>query len=64
MDTVFRKSSKCDNSSGNCVEVAMNHAGAVAVRDSASPTGGLLLFTVESWKEFVAGVKNDEFDVV
>lgn len=63
MDSVFRKSSKCDNSSGNCVEVAINHAGAVAVRDSASPSGELLLFTVDSWRDFLAGAKNGEFDV-
>lgn len=58
---VWRRASKCDNSSGNCVEVA-DLGGATAVRDSKNTDGAVLVYTRAEWISFVQGVKNNEFD--
>jgi hypothetical protein len=57
----WRKSTR-SGSSGNCVEVADNLPGVVAVRDSKDRTGPVLTFTPGEWKAFVGGVKDGEFD--
>lgn len=56
----FRVSSFC--SSGGCVEVAFLHDGGVAIRDSKSPEQAALVYSVAEWRDFVAGIKNGEFD--
>jgi hypothetical protein len=38
---------------GNCVEVARNMPGQVAVRDSKNPDGTPLVVSREAWKRFV-----------
>ena len=45
-----------------CVEVAANLPGAVAVRDSKDPDGAKLLFTPAGWRSFVSGIKVGDFD--
>jgi hypothetical protein len=60
---VWRKSSYSSGNGGNCVEVARNLPGAVAVRDSKNPDGPKLIFTPDEWHAFVAGVKDGEFDL-
>ena len=50
----WRKSTR-SGSSGNCVEVADNLPGVVAVRDSKDKTGPVLTFTPGEWKAFVGG---------
>ncbi|MCU7729102.1 DUF397 domain-containing protein [Actinoplanes sp. KI2] len=57
----WRKSTR-SGSSGNCVEVADNLPGVVAVRDSKDRTGPVLTFTPDEWKAFVGAVKDGEFD--
>jgi hypothetical protein len=61
-DAIFRKSSR-SGQTGNCVEVADNLPGVVAVRDTKDRNGGTLLFTPEEWAAFVGGVKDGEFDL-
>ena len=51
----WRKSSH-SNPSGNCLEAA-ELAGGVAVRDSRSPDGPVLVFTSALWDAFLRGVK-------
>ncbi|MDT4994746.1 MAG: hypothetical protein QOC94_3260 [Actinoplanes sp.] len=59
----WRKSTR-SSSSGNCVEVATNLSGAVAVRDTKDKgTGPVLLFTPAEWEAFTAGVKDNEFNL-
>ncbi|MET8084740.1 DUF397 domain-containing protein [Micromonospora sp. NPDC005197] len=56
----WRKSSRSNGSGGNCVEVAENLSGVVAVRDSKDPAGPVLVFEPEAWRAFVglgAGVR-------
>lgn len=53
---IWRKSARSNNG-GNCVEVARNLTGIVAVRDSKDPEGPALIFTPADWEAFTAGVK-------
>ncbi|MFI6796667.1 DUF397 domain-containing protein [Streptosporangium canum] len=59
---VWRKSSRSGDNGGQCVEVADNLPGVVAVRDSKDPDGPKLLFTPAEWRSFVGGVKAGGFD--
>lgn len=52
----WRKSSYSGSNAGNCVEVAQL-PGIVAVRDSKDPEGGALIFPPDTWRGFVAGLK-------
>ena len=60
---VWRKSSYSSGNGGNCVEVAPNLPGAVAVRDSKDPDGPKLIFTPDEWEMFAAGIRGGEFDL-
>ncbi len=42
---------------GNCVEVARNLPGLVAIRDSKQPDGPNLLVSPETWRVFIRGVR-------
>jgi hypothetical protein len=42
---------------GNCVEVARNLPGVVAVRDSKDPDGPVLVVTRKGWEEFLSALK-------
>lgn len=59
---VWRKSTR-SGSTGDCVEVADNLPGLVAVRDSKDPAGPALVFSPFEWSAFVGGVKDGEFDL-
>jgi hypothetical protein len=52
----WRKSSY-SSQSGNCVEVARNLSGLVAVRDSKAPDVAKLLVPMEAWRAFLVGVR-------
>ena len=47
----FRKSSY-STVNGDCVEVAVNVPGTIAVRDSKHPEGPVLRFTPTAWRAF------------
>jgi hypothetical protein len=57
----WRKSSFCDNSSGNCVEVR-SVGGAFAIRDTKDPEGAVLVFGATEWAAFTNGIRAGEFD--
>ena len=59
----WRKSSWSGGNAGDCVEVARNLPGAVAVRDSKDPDGPKLTFAPDEWVAFTAGIKTGEFDL-
>jgi Domain of unknown function (DUF397) len=59
----WRKSSYSGNGGGNCVEVANNLPGIVAVRDSKDRGGPNLAVSGNAWSEFVQGIKHGEFDL-
>ena len=54
----WRKSSYSGTNGGNCVEVARNLPGLVAVRDSKDAAGPALVFTSADWEAFTAGLKD------
>ncbi|MEV5408941.1 DUF397 domain-containing protein [Thermopolyspora sp. NPDC052614] len=56
-NALWRKSSYSGGSGGDCVEVATNLPGIVAVRDSKNPTGPALVFTSAEWNAFLDGVR-------
>ncbi|MEU6208217.1 DUF397 domain-containing protein [Micromonospora musae] len=51
---VWRKSTRSGDNGGDCVEVATNLSGIVAVRDSKNPEGPTLTFDPAAWGRFVA----------
>ena len=55
----YAKWQKSSHSSqdGNCVEVARNLPGLVAVRDSKEPDGVKLVVSQETWRAFIRGVR-------
>jgi hypothetical protein len=59
---IWRKASYSGNA-GNCVEVARNLPGLVAVRDSKDPAGPALIFTLAEWQAFTANVQTGRFEL-
>lgn len=53
----WRKSSHSGGNGGQCVEVARNLSGVVAVRDSKNPNGPSLIVTAGEWRAFLDGVR-------
>jgi Domain of unknown function (DUF397) len=60
---IWRKSSYSGANGGNCVEVAQNVPGLVAVRDSKDPSGPALTVSPKSWADFARSVRDGEFDL-
>jgi hypothetical protein len=61
-EAVWHKSTR-SGANGDCVEVADNLPSVVAVRDTKNRAGGMLTFTPATWRVFIDGVKNGEFDL-
>jgi hypothetical protein len=55
---VWRKSSYSGNGGSNCVEVARNLDGIVAVRDSKNPDGRVLLVSRDEWASFITRLRS------
>jgi hypothetical protein len=60
----WRKSSYSGNGGSDCVEVASNLPGIVAVRDSKNVPGPELAVSDQAWSAFVQGIKHGEFDLI
>ena len=60
--TLWHKSSH-SSANGQCVEVARNLPGVVAVRDSKHPDGSALICTPDGWQAFLSGVKDGDFSL-
>ena len=54
---VWRKSTRSSPEGQNCVEVAANLPGIIAVRDSKHPAGQPLVVTPHNWIAFIRAVK-------
>ncbi|MGI8336686.1 DUF397 domain-containing protein [Actinomadura scrupuli] len=57
----WRKSRRSGDS-GSCVEMT-SLGTSVAVRDSKTPHGAVLLFRAAAWKTFVTGAKDGRYDL-
>ncbi|GLZ61545.1 MULTISPECIES: DUF397 domain-containing protein [Micromonospora] len=57
--TIWRKSTRSGDNGGDCVEVATNLPGVVAVRDSKDSTGPQLTFTAQAWTDFIAAASRE-----
>lgn len=57
------RTSSYSGANGDCVEVATNMEGVVAVRDSKNRQGPVLLFTPTEWESFVAGLRGGEHGI-
>lgn len=55
----FRKSS-LSGGGNNCVEVATNLPGLIAVRDSKNTSGPALALSPAAWGDFLAGVRHGD----
>lgn len=51
------------SANGQCVEVAENLPGVVAIRDSKNRQAGALLIDDATWTSFIIGVKQGDFDL-
>ena len=51
---IWRKGSYSGTTGGQCVEVARNLPGIVAVRDSKNPAAGVLLLTHGQWRALLS----------
>jgi hypothetical protein len=60
---VWRKSTFSNGQGGDCVEIAANLPGLVAVRDSKNPHGPVLVFSPADWRAFAAMVKAGDLDL-
>ena len=57
----WRKSSH-SGANGNCLEAAPTADGLIAVRNSNRPGDGVILYTKDEIRAFLAGAKEGEFD--
>ncbi|PWU48061.1 DUF397 domain-containing protein [Micromonospora globispora] len=53
----WRKGTRSGGNGGNCVEVADNLTGIIAVRDSKDVEGPVLCFEEHTWALFIGAVK-------
>ena len=60
---VWHKSTFSNGSGGDCVEIASNLPGIVAVRDSKDREGPKLTVSEQAWSAFVQAIKHGEFDL-
>jgi uncharacterized protein DUF397 len=61
-DAVWKKSTR-SGANGQCVEVAKNLPGIVAVRHSKRPEAEVIVYTTAEWNAFIDGAKAGEFDL-
>jgi hypothetical protein len=59
----WHKSTRSGGNGGDCVEVAANLPGIVALRDTKDPDGATLIFSRAEWNVFLEGVRAGEFDL-
>jgi hypothetical protein len=57
----WRKSTYSGNNGGNCVEIARNLPGVVAIRDSKDREGPALVVGPRAFAALIAGIRAGEF---
>jgi hypothetical protein len=59
---VWRKSSCSGGNGGQCLEVALNLPGIVAIRDSKNRRGPTLILTPAQWRSLLTIARADQLD--
>lgn len=59
---IWRTSTR-SGGNGNCVEVAANLPGVIAIRDSKDRTGPVLIFGHATWEAFTAQLRDGVVDL-
>lgn len=59
----WRKSTRSGGTGGNCIEVARNLPGTVAIRDSKNPHGPKLIITPRTWQAFTTAIRTGHLDL-
>lgn len=54
----WRKSSYSGSDAGTCVEMLDERPGGIRVRDSKTPHGPALIFSIPAWSSFVDAVRH------
>jgi Domain of unknown function (DUF397) len=62
-NATWRKSSYSGGNGGDCVEIAADVPGVVALRDSKDPGGPVLAFRPDDWRAFTVAIKTGELDL-
>lgn len=57
------RTSSHSGGNGNCVEVAANLPGIIAVRDSKNPAGPELILSAATWAAFTTAIRAGDFDL-
>jgi hypothetical protein len=60
---VWRKSTYSGSNGGQCVEVATNLPGVIAVRDSKNPGGPALVIDPAAWQSLLDTVRAGQIDL-
>jgi hypothetical protein len=60
---VWQKSTYSGGNGGQCVEVARNLPGIVAIRDSKNPDGPKLIVSPDAWRALASGLRRGEFSL-
>ncbi|MGI5171149.1 DUF397 domain-containing protein [Spirillospora sp. CA-253888] len=60
---VWRKSSRSQGGSGNCVEAAHAPTHGILVRDSKNPGARPLALPSDAWRTLVTAIKDDQYDL-
>ncbi|WFE64406.1 DUF397 domain-containing protein [Micromonospora sp. WMMD714] len=58
-EAVWRKSSR-SSAQGNCFEIADGQSAGVGVRDSKNVAGPVLVFSAQSWRNFLCEFKEKD----
>jgi Domain of unknown function (DUF397) len=58
---VWHTSSRSGGNGGDCVEVAVNLPGLVALRDSKNRDDAALVFGRDDWRAFIEGIRAGKF---
>jgi hypothetical protein len=53
----WHKSTRSNGNGGNCVEVARNLPGVIAVRESKNPHGPVLIISRDEWARFITRLR-------
>ena len=61
-NATWEKSTHSGGTGGDCIEIATDIPGVIAIRDSKNPRGPALCVTPSAWKDFITRVAEGDFN--